>query len=144
MKKTDNIHATAQGYLKVEYIRDGKVVKTEDYKNAINTTVVRQLIALGLAGDPRIALRIIQAYNSGSLLATTDPSSFYTIVSASSNEFTLVARFLETDFNDTVDELRLLNNPTDLDMFSSVTGLSIVKDSQLQLRISWKIIVNAA
>ena len=51
------------------------------------------------------------------------------------NEVKLVATFDETSFNDTFDEIYLYSAGGG--DFSKVTGLSINKDNQTQLTISW-------
>lgn len=80
----------------------------------------------------------IAAYKAAVLLATKEVTTDdRTLISTDAFEFTTIFTF--DDFDDTLDELRLVSSLAG--NFSEVTGLSIEKTSLEQLGVTWKITI---
>ena len=110
-----------------------------DEHNAIDPNhlnIVRKALA-GLAGA---RIGNIKAYNGGTLLATAMVGSSNTPVSPL-NVVEFLAEFSESSFNGTLDEFKL--EAVSEGIFSYVDNLSIYKDNQTKLAITWKLTINS-
>ena len=135
--QTTSIALKIKGHLKVERITDGLVEVLYDDHNDLLPTFAN-VIRRALAGQNLGHINAINAKIGGSLLATAVASAS-SIPSSPSNEITFNAIFSETSFNGTLDKLELAS---DADLFSEVGGLSITKDGNSKLSITWKLTIN--
>lgn len=112
----------------------GRVIEKYTLHNAL-TSDAPLVLAKCLSGDATYAINAVSAYKAGNPLATVDVT---TITYPSANSVEFYALFSTTDFNDTLDELRLVCNDAPVD-FSQLTGLSILKDNTKSMAVTWKV-----
>lgn len=131
MKNTLNMEI--KGHLQIVKIKKGKNEIVYDDHNALVTNY-KNIIRHCIAGDATHFLDKIRVLKASAQLANTSISQVE-YIALTDNEVKLVATFDEASFNDTFDEIYLYSDAGG--DFSHVTGLSISKDDQTQLTVSW-------
>tara|TARA_R110002020_G_C16185233_1_gene765138 strand:- start:395 stop:796 length:402 start_codon:yes stop_codon:yes gene_type:complete len=122
-----------KGHLQIVKTKGGEKEVVYDDHNALVTNY-KNIIRHCIAGDATHFLDKIRVLKLGADLANTSINQVE-YIALTDNEVKLVATFDETSFNDTFDEIYLYSAGGG--DFSKVTGLSINKDNQTQLTISW-------
>ena len=122
-----------KGHLKITRIKNGNSEVVYDDHNALVTNY-KNIIRHCIAGDATHFLDKMRVLKTGADLANTSITQVE-YIALTDNEVKLVATFDEASFNDTFDEIYLYS--VGGGDFSKVTGLSIAKDDQTQLTISW-------
>lgn len=138
MKFKEYFNLDIKGHLKVwTKNKDGKETIIYDDHNTIVDNA-ENIIRRCISGDVH-PIDNIAAYKAAVLLATkVVGADERTLISTDAFNFTTIFTF--DDFNDTLDELRLVSSLAGT--FSEVTGLSISKDSTEQLGVSWTITIS--
>lgn len=126
------VNPQIKGHLKVT--DDNGNILYDDHNDIVINA--ENLLRRCVAGDND--LNQVEAYNNTPASLGTTTRLSYTYVST--NEVELSFKFLPTDFNDTIDKLELGNDTEGV--FSEVTGLSILKDNNTSLNVTWKLTFN--
>lgn len=122
-----------KGHLKIVRIKNGIKETVYDDHNALLTNY-KNIIRHCIAGDATHFIDKMRVLKTSTELANTSITQVE-YIALTDNEVKLVATFDEASFNDTFDEIYLYSQAGG--DFSHVTGLSIAKDDQTQLTISW-------
>tara|TARA_R110000772_G_scaffold260162_3_gene378046 strand:- start:985 stop:1401 length:417 start_codon:yes stop_codon:yes gene_type:complete len=127
------INLGVKGHLLIEKIKNGiREVVYNDHNDILPN--YKNIIRHSIAGDATHILDNINILKSSSLLASS-PITQVEYTATTDNEVKFTAIFDEVSFNDTFDEILL--SSTGGGDFSKVDGLSIAKDDQTQLSLSW-------
>jgi hypothetical protein len=122
-----------KGHLKIIKTKDGKSETVFDDHNAILPNY-KNIIRHCIAGDITHFIDNIKVLKASVELATSVITQV-DYIPLTDNEVKFTAIFDENSFNDTFDEIFLLSAGGG--DFSTVNGLSIAKDDQTQLSLSW-------
>lgn len=134
MKEIINIGI--KGHLKIWIVdKDGERILFDDH-NDVDTIPALDIIRRCISGEDK-PIDLVACYKAAVLLAS---KSFTSISYGGTEDVTYTSLFTFGDFNDTLDEIRLVSSI--LGNFSTVTGLSITKTDAQELGISWTLTFN--
>lgn len=121
------VKASIKGHILITDVKTNEVL----YDGANNLTVDAEELVTKMLGTSSY-LSTIAALKFSVDLKNANISS---VTYPDTSSVKLKAVFVESDFDDTLDELQLRFNGTDA--FSEKTGLSITKNSSLQIAVEW-------
>jgi len=121
------LKARVKGHIKAYDNVTGKVL----YDGANNLTAAAEELLTKMIGTSN-SLSSIAALKAAVLLAN---ATVTTVTFPDTSSVKLKALFIESDFDDTLDELELRYNG--VDVFSEKTGLSINKNGTTQIAVEW-------
>lgn len=133
----ETYHKNTRGHIKItKFNAQGDARVIVDRANLIlaNSDAI---VAKLLGGTANWNLDRIGVYKATSLIIA---NSITSVSYPATNSVKFAAYFSTSDFNDTIDEVRLASAIGG--DFSQVTGLSVTKDSTQELLIEWTIIIN--
>jgi len=134
----DSVNVQINGWVEIwEEVR-GKRTLIFSRKNTVQTNA-KKILSRCIGSDSNYFIDRIQAYKAAVLLSSK-PMILTEFPTPDDDKVAFSAEFLTGDFNDTLDELRLISIVGG--DFSKITGLSITKDASTKLVVKWQITIS--
>lgn len=129
----DNINIDLKGH--IEVYQDEQLILSEP--NAITNNAIHVILSsLGTQINNGIDILRVKVGTQ-----TIDKPILESTVDINDNSITFTTILVENDFNGVINQLYLHSSLLDKS-FSSKTGLSILKDDNMRIKIKWKITIN--